>query len=389
MPGYADLLPYCETDRQRQFIKALAEKGSIRKAAAHLGVDQRNLEKGLSRVKLQAANRGFAPAFDLKHPVPPTHVLKGASTYYDADGKVRAQWVKSERQHEDLIAGLRAAVDALKDDLPTYVPAKPAKAARNADLLAQYTITDYHLGMLAWGEETGADWDTDIAEGLILRWFEAAIASAPDSEQCVFAQLGDFIHFDGFEALTPANKHLLDVDTRFQKVVRTAIRVIRQIIEMLCRKHRKVHVIMADANHDPAGGIWLREFLAHVYQNDKRVTVDNSADTYYKVEFGRTLLMYHHGHKKGPRDIDTVLARKFRAEFGNAKHVYAHLGHLHHDVVLETNLMRVEQHRTLAAQDAYASRAGFMSNRDAKVIVYHKEHGEVFRLTLNPDMVWK
>ena len=49
--------------------------------------------------------------------------------------------------------------------------------------------------------------------------------------------------------------------------------------------------------------------------------------------------------------------------------------------------MIVEQHRTLAAPDAYAARGGWLSGRDAKVITYHRDYGEVSRLTINSDMI--
>jgi hypothetical protein len=63
------------------------------------------------------------------------------------------------------------------------------------------------------------------------------------------------------------------------------------------------------------------------------------------------------------------------------------MGHLHHVDIKETNLMIIEQHRTLAAPDAYASRGGWMSGRDAQVITYHKEYGQVGRIIISPDMV--
>jgi hypothetical protein len=63
------------------------------------------------------------------------------------------------------------------------------------------------------------------------------------------------------------------------------------------------------------------------------------------------------------------------------------MGHLHHVDVKENNLMIVEQHRTLAANDAYSARGGYLSGRDAKVITYSKDYGEVSRLTINSDML--
>ena len=51
--------------------------------------------------------------------------------------------------------------------------------------------------------------------------------------------------------------------------------------------------------------------------------------------------------------------------------------------------MIVERHRTLAAADAYAAKGGWLSGREAKVITYSKEYGEVFRITINPEMAHK
>ena len=88
-------------------------------------------------------------------------------------------------------------------------------------------------------------------------------------------------------------------------------------------------------------------------------------------------------NKRNLNNIDTVFTAKFKEQFGRSKNVYAHTGHLHNMQVKETNLMVIEQHRTLSARDAYASRGGWMSGRDSKVITYHKRFGEVDRRTIN------
>ena len=189
--------------------------------------------------------------------------------------------------------------------------------------------------------------------------------------------------------MTPAHRNLLDADTRFPKLVRVAIRVLRRVIRMLLAKHPKVHIIMADANHDPASQVWLREWLSVLYEDDERVTVDTSPSPYNVFEFGKVAIFTHHGHKRKVTNVAEVLAAKFREIYGRTKYAYAHMGHLHSVDVKENNLMIVEQHRTLAAPDAYAARGGWISGRDAKVITYHKDFGEVGRITVSYDMVAK
>lgn len=81
------------------------------------------------------------------------------------------------------------------------------------------------------------------------------------------------------------------------------------------------------------------------------------------------------------------MVAKFREDYGQTTYHYCHTGHLHHDKVRESNLMHIEQHETLSAKDAYASRHGFMSHRSAKVITYHRAFGEVSRVTIRPEML--
>jgi hypothetical protein len=195
------------------------------------------------------------------------------------------------------------------------------------------------------------------------------------------------LHFDGLDAVTPTSKHLLDVDTRFPKVVRSAIRVIRAIIRMLLAKYKRLHVIMADANHDPVSQIWMREFFSVLFEDEPRITVDTSPSPYNAYEFGNVALFFHHGHKRNVSNVSEVFAAQFREMFGRTKYAYAHLGHLHHVDVKENNLMIVEQHRTLAPADAYAARGGWLTGRDAKVITYHRDFGEVSRITINSAML--
>jgi len=374
------------TERQKEFVDAVNEYGGFRSAARSLNINHSTIVEAMALLRRRAATSGYAPEQDMVRPVPEPFIVRGVSTYYNAEGKASGQWVKSKIDDSKLQEMMKAVIDGMKEDIPRLT-ALPAPALGNDNLLNCYVITDYHLGMLAWDEEAGENWDLDIAQALVVKWFEQAIAQSPNADTAVFAQLSDFLHFDGMDAVTPASKHLLDVDTRFAKVVRSAIRVLRTVIDMLLAKHQHVHIIMADANHDPVSQIWLREWFSVLYENEPRITVDKSPNPYNAYEFGKTALFFHHGHKRKVSNVSEVFAGQFREMFGRTKHAYAHMGHYHSIDVKENNLMIVEQHRTLAPGDAYSARGGWLSGRDAKVITYSKQFGEVSRLTINSDML--
>lgn len=384
---------------------------TIKQCAAHAGCAKSTMEQRLKH----AAERGFLlkqpPAMDgfriaqvstapdgSQHiqqkperggefTVPAGHFVKGVSALVSEDGREIVKWVKTTQGAEQRDAAMRATVDALKEELPRAEPV-PVPFGGNANLLNQFTVTDLHFGMLSWSEETGSDYDLKIAEQLLLDWFAAAIAQSPNAGTAVLCQLGDLLHHDSHLSVTPTHAHVLDADSRLQKIIRVVIRTMRRIVQMLLEKHQHVHVIMADANHDPAGGAWLREMFAAFYENEPRITVDSSASTFYVYEFGQTSLFYHHGHKRKINSIDGVFAGKFREIFGRTKFSYAHLGHLHSDELKSApTTIKVERHETLAAPDAFAANGGWLSGRSAKVITYSKQFGEVGRLTLTPEMV--
>lgn len=388
MADLSELLPYCKTETQEKYLQAVIEHGSCRAAAKALGLNKDTVASSLERIRRHAATRGHAPESHLNFPVPAGQMIRGTSTLIDKrDNTTVLQWVKTSADQEKLAEIQREVIDALKEELPRYEPVKHPQITQ-ADLLTLYTISDYHLGMKAWSSETGGDdWDLHLADELLSKWVSLAVDRSPQSARGVLCLLGDFLHWDGMDAVTPTHGHLLDADTRFQKLIRVAIRVIRRAIHLLAEKHKYVHVIYADANHDPASGAWMREWLSAVYEGDDRITVETSADSYYCVEHGLTSLFFHHGHRKKIESLDEVFAAKFREVFGRTKFSYGHTGHLHHNELRESVLMQVERHRTLAPADAYAAKGGWISGRDAKVITYHKLYGEVERVTISPDLV--
>lgn len=384
---YSDLLDYCSTDRQREILLALKDVDSHNQLAKKTGIGRRSIDKTVKRVQKLAARQGWSPNHDMRHIVPDGYIVKGTSTLYGDDGNLKIQWVKSDIDRERQIEIMREVISAMAEDIPKEKPSQLKSINHNPDLLNCFVVTDFHMGALSWSDETGADWDIDIAEDTLVEWFRLAIEMSPNAETALFAQISDLLHWDGFDAVTPASKHLLDADTRFPKLVRVAIRVIRRVIRMLLEKHKYLHIIMADANHDPVSQVWLREWINVLYEDEPRVTVDTSPSPYNVYEFGKVAIFTHHGHKRKPANVSEVFAGKFREVFGRTLFAYAHMGHMHHVDVKENNLMIVEQHRTLAAPDAYAARGGYLAGRDAKVISYHKNYGEVSRATVSYDMV--
>ena len=322
----------------------------------------------------------------LAHLTPDKQFLKKATLHYDANGKLKQMWLKTDKKLEDTLNIMKLASESFAKNITPQIPTA-YKGHSAEDLLSLYITTDYHMGMLATNGDDKYEWSIDIAKELLVKWYSAAIAGAPDSHTGVMCNLGDALHCDGLDALTPASGHALDADGQYSDAVDAIIEVFRQVVEMMLIKHEHVHIIHAEGNHDPAGSAWLRAMFHQFYIDNPRVTVDRGREPYYAYAWGECSLFFHHGHKRRMGNITSTFCGMFRELWGKTKHSFAHMGHMHHKAEKEETTMLVRQHRTLAAPDDYAKRGGWMSGRSASVTTYHKKFGEVGCNTLTPEMV--
>jgi hypothetical protein len=348
--------------------------------AKHLGL-QPNVT-----APMDTARRGHAPEYDMTHRVPDGYFVKGVSTLYDEVGNQKLQWVKSSIDHERQQELFRAAISAMVADVPRLAPVAPPDSTLD-HLMACYPVGDHHLGMLSWNEETGANYDIDIAEKLLSGAAMHLVLSAPKSTRAAIVILGDFLHYDSFVAVTPTNKNPLDADGRYPKMVRAAIRIIRRIVSIALQHHQEVLLIIEFGNHDPATSIFLMEALAALYENEPRVTVDRSPRHHHYFSFGKCLVGTHHGHGTKMQDLPLLMATDQPELWGQAEYRYWWTGHVHHDSAKDFNGCRVESFRILAPPDAWAANKGYRSQRDMKAIILHKDWGEVARQIVNPAML--
>lgn len=382
------LLQFCLSEQQVQIVTEHILGGkTIIALSKDLGVSERGLRRAKATILARAAKQGYSPDHDWNHPVPDGHKIKGVSTYYNDDGRPVAQWVKSQtdeqRQFEILCERIEEAQEGLK-------PFKPTKAPVSFDdrLLSLLTITDFHLGMYAWHQEAGEDWDVKIARDVFLNSIHDMIRAAPKSGTGMLCQLGDFLHWDGILSVsTPMSGHSLDAsDGRYGKLVELAMSVMTEAVRLMLKRFNKVIVVSAEGNHDISGSIWLRKHIKHLFRNEPRLEVIDNEFPYYAYLHGETMLAFHHGHKQKIASLHKLFASepRFREMWGQASYTYIHTGHYHHEKVVEDGGAIAEQHPTLAARDAYAARGGWVSRRGAKVITYDKIDGEVARVTVRP-----
>lgn len=365
----------------REAVEAKAQHGTTLAAAVALNIPRPTLQHRL----LEAARRGIAPGH-FESGTAPGFTMGKVTVQRGPNGQVERTWERQSPDDRAQEMAMQAALAAMCAEIKPVDPI-PAPVTAMPDLCALYTLTDAHVGMLAWHREGGEDWDLQIAERVIVGCFAETIRQMPSAKQAVFNQLGDLLHYDSLQAVTPTSGHILDADSRYTKMVEVAVRVIRQVVTMLLEKHEQVHIVMAEGNHDMASSVWLRTMFKALYENEPRITVDDSALPYYVFEWGEVMLAFHHSHLKKNPQLPGLLAAQFAPVWGRTRKRYCHTGNLHHAEEKEHAGMTVIQHPTLAARDAYAARGGWFAERAMSAITYHRTFGQVGRVTVCPEML--
>lgn len=367
-----------------QFIAEREAGKTLRQISQEYGMNIRTVEQRSSNLSKKGHGHGNKAVAKY---VPDGFAVKGTSTMIDAEGNEKIRWVKTSIDNERLEVLMEQAREAFCSELPKVAPSESPNVNFDSDTLAMYPVFDLHIGAMAHKHECGENYDTATAEKVMNGFFDYAVDKAPNSKNAVLVLGGDFLHYDSLEAKTPASGHILDSDSRYAKIVYVAIRSVRRAISRMMEKHQVIDIKVISGNHDEAGMVWLRAALAAFYEDEPRVNVDVSPAAMMMTSFGTTLIGYTHGHQMRKADTRlTVMATDFRKLFGQSDYVYTHSGHWHSQKITETNLGIDEVHGQLGSPDAYSSNGGWRSQRQAAVIVYHKEFGEVGRFICRPKM---
>lgn len=315
-----------------------------------------------------------------KWQVPEGHAVRGVSALVDAEGRIIQQWQKTavEPTATDIAETLKAA---FADYEPAAAP-QPAPAVSDMDLLTLIPCNDWHINLLTWGRETGTNWDLEIAERVIGRGIDDAIARSPSAGIAIVLGGGDLTHSDNSENRTARSGNVLDVDGRYPKGIEVACRLKVRTIDAALRRNRHVIVRVLPGNHDEHTAVAVAYFLLAWYRNESRVTVDVDPSLFFYHQHGDVMLAATHGHTVKLQNMPQIMAHRRAEMWGATKFRYCHGFHIHHQSKFATEGGGVicESHQAPIPQDAWHYGAGFLSGRSLQTITYHSRYGEISRV---------
>lgn len=363
------------TPKQKEALDALEKHGSMRAASKALGINYKSF-----RDRIEAAKKYFETDDGIRDALAQT----GISTIAAKSGWRRIRdpetgsfnsvyWSLPKDEPEDLLEKVNAAFDGLTS---IYVP---PPVSLDGDHLTVYPLYDMHIGMMAWGRETrGHDFDLKLMKSDLLRSIAKVMARSPDSGEAVIVLGGDTIHVNDHFNETPASRHHMDADGRFEKIIDVAIEAISAAIEMVAQKHAKVKIIVLRGNHDETSHIVLKAALRQRYRETPHIEFpliplwDKSEIQWFS--FGDVLVVLHHGDKMKPERLALIVADKCPEWSGKTCRVIL-TGHIHTFKVLDLPGATHYSLRAFCPPDAYG--ANFGGVRGLAAMTFDKKDGLV------------
>jgi hypothetical protein len=283
------------------------------------------------------------------------------------------------------------AIDRLAERVGTWQPVAlkdyPVITQRH---LLEIALFDHHFGKLAWGMETGNDYDLKTSVNLYSNAIEDLLERVIGYhvEQILLPIGQDFFHVNSWKNTT-VNDTPQDVDTRMSKIFEAGCDAVINGIAR-CLAVAPVNVLWVPGNHDYESSWYMAKFIEAWYRNMDSVRVDKDPRSRKYVGYGRNLIGFTHGSEEAHRDLPSIMLRERTELAVEAISLNWHVGHAHKkkETIFHAsdtyNGVRVQVIPSLCGTDAWHYKKGYVKgNRAAEAWLWSYSDGYVGHFNAN------
>ena len=371
-----------------QVIAAFAASRNKSEVARQLGLNPKTVYNYVKEAEETGNAPWLTPAA-----ISPAMNLAKTTVQYDADGNPIQEWRRLIPQAADMEAFVDALCERVKGK--AKIGKKRATKTDKDDVLAEMAFYDTHIGMYATKDETNdSDYDCEIAGDRMITTAEALAGRFQKPGRIVVTFGGDIMHSDSRNNQTEKSGNVLDVDSRFHRVVDYAVKACYDVVQIAAKVAPRVDVVVVEGNHDWHSCVWLSKVLRAFYAQCPNVNIIDQPSNRKHLVFGDNLLAWCHGDGVAFNQWQSIIAAEFPQQWGSTKHRHLKMGHVHHKkknsptrVITQTangweeqRGLLVEHLPALCSSDAWHAEKGFLGSiRAASGFEYHKSLGLITR----------
>ena len=267
---------------------------------------------------------------------------------------------------------------------PAY--AKKSYPKKTGKMMYEIDMPDIHFGRLTWEEESGENYDIQIAEKLVAKVIEELLAYTelfPIKK--ILLPIGNDFYNVNSKGNTTVGGTPQQEDTRAAKTFRRGMQLAIKMIE-ICSQTAPVDVLIIKGNHDEERVFYLGETLNAWFHNNAQVFIDNRAVSRKYYLYGKNLIGFTHGGEFKIDKLPSIMPTEVPDLWAQSQFREWHLGHIHHKFeVNEDNGVVVRFLRSLVPIDAWTFDKGFIgAQRAAESFVWDFNKGLIAQFTAIP-----
>jgi hypothetical protein len=250
--------------------------------------------------------------------------------------------------------------------------------------------SDIHVNKLSTKEETGEEYNSEIAVNRVKDAIEGVLqkASGFPLDKIILILGNDCLNTDGITNATTKGT-TQDVSHRWYEGFRLAKQMYVDVIESLMQE-ADVEVVHVMSNHDYVSGWMLADSVYSWFRNCKNVTFNLEVRHRKYLKWGNNLIGLSHGDKFKAMDAPLLMANEAPQYWAETYYRYFLLHHIHHHTKTKFQSgkdyqgVTVQHLRSPSPADLWHFDSGFTHAKQAiEAFIHHETDGQVCCITHN------
>ena len=321
---------------------------------------------------------------------------------------IKHYWYKSKKysifaktKELDLIKTTDFVVDRIKQNAPSFK--RIQRPTYENPILFCISPSDVHFGKLATVEETGNQYNLEIATKRMLDGVNGLLTYVENFniEKIILVGGNDILHTDTILNTTTRGTPQ-DVSNKFYETYNAAFQTYTKVIDTLLEV-ADIHYVHCMSNHDYLSGYYLSKCLEAYYYKCKNISFDTKVNARKYVHYGINLLGFSHGDSAKDVELVNLMKTEAKASWSKCKYGYWYLGHLHHQIRknfnktiskeyndvtiikdsanIIKNSISVEYIKSISGTDAWHNSKGYKSTPAIEGFLHCPNNGQIARFT--------
>ena len=241
---------------------------------------------------------------------------------------------------------------------------------------------DIHINKLCSAFETGEEYNSQIAVQRVKDGVASIIQKSKgfNIDKIILIVGNDVLNADNTKNTTTKGTSQ-DVHLKWFDAFIMAKQLYIDVIETLV-SIANLEIVYNVSNHDEMSGFFLMDSLYSWYNQHPNIEFNRSPAHRKYTTYGKNLIGTTHGDGAKQNDLPLLMCHEASNHWHECRHRYWFTHHVHHKTSKDIMSVQIESLRSPSPADSWHHKSGYQHSPLAiEGFIFHKEHGQVARLT--------